>query len=217
MRKYLNAYLLYFSGCLFFSLGATLFILSNLGTDPLDVLCVGVQKTVGWKIGTTQSVFAFLCLLVWSAVKRFKKFPPLSSFLTFFICGYTIDLMLYLNINITYPYLAMLSGVLLCLLGSVWILMSGFGVRAMDLVALAIEERTKTPFWLWKGFAEVLLLIVGWMLGGVAGIGTIGFLLGVGWGIQPMILLNKRLGVINRSDVSMRMEVESPQSPTRVL
>ena len=60
-------------GCVLFSLGASSFILSNLGTDPLDVFAIGIKQTFGLMIGTTQSLFALLCLITWSIINRFKS------------------------------------------------------------------------------------------------------------------------------------------------
>jgi uncharacterized membrane protein YczE len=57
---------IYLSGCAIFSTGATLFILSHLGADPLDVLSVGVKNTFGLLIGTTQSLFTVMYLVIWS-------------------------------------------------------------------------------------------------------------------------------------------------------
>ncbi len=196
-------YVLYILGCVLFAAGATLFITSNLGTDPLDVLAIGMKNSYGWLIGTTQSVFAILCLVIWSALNKWK-FPPISTFLTFFICGYLIDGFLYLldHKHIFSPFLEMLAGVVLCTQASALIIMSGFGIRAMDLVAISLAKITKKPFWLYKGVAEVLLLISGWLLGGVVGIGTVFFLIFVGWLIQPCIRFNIKLGVPNYGPVS---------------
>ena len=196
-------YVIYLLGCILFSFGATLFITSNLGTDPLDVLAIGMRESFGWLIGTTQSAFAILCLLIWSILNKFK-FPPLSPFLTFFICGYLIDLFLYLldHKHIIHPFLEMLIGVVLCTQASALIIMSGFGIRAMDLVAISLNKITDKPFWLYKGILEVLLLVSGYLLGGIVGIGTIFFLVFVGWLIQPCIRLNVKLGVPNYGPVS---------------
>jgi len=194
--------IIYSLGCALFSIGASLFILSHLGTDPLDVFAVGMKKTFGLLIGTTQSLFALVCLVIWSTLHKFK-FPPLSTFLTFFICGYLIDVCLWLtnNTSIFNPFAEMILGVVLCTISSSLIIMSGFGIRAMDLLAITFSERTSLPFWFYKGISEVLLLISGWLLGGVVGVGTIAFLLGVGWLIQPTIRLLSNLGIPNFSSV----------------
>lgn len=195
--------ILYFLGCFIFSVGASLFILSDLGTDPLDVFSIGVKQKFGLLIGTTQCAFAVFCLIIWSAFNKLK-FPPISTFLTFFICGYLIDACLWLSNIVNFGfnnYGEMLFGVVLCTISSSFIIMSVFGIRAMDLLAISFSEKTKLPFWLYKGISEILLLVVGWMLGGVVGIGTLCFLLGVGWLIQPTIKLLSWWGVSNFSSV----------------
>lgn len=186
--------ILYLLSCIIFSLGATSFIFSNLGTDPLDVFCLGIQNYVDIKIGTIQSIFAGFCLIVYSFLNKWK-IPPLSTGVTFFICGYMID---FFRFSLYYfkdfnSYLLLFFGCILCLQGSAGIILSGIGIRAMDLVALSLEEITKKPFWLYKGVAEAALLLTGWILGGPVGIGTVLFLLTVGWLIQPAITLNKKI------------------------
>ena len=190
-----NNMIKYFIGCLLFSLGATSFIFSNQGTDPLDVFCLGIQNYADLKIGTIQSLFAAACLFFYSMINKWK-FPPISTFLTFFICGYAIDFFrYYLNDckEIFNSYLLLFSGTLLCVEGSALIIMSGFGIRAMDLLSLSLQEKTNKPFWLFKGIFELMLLVAGWCLGGPVGFGTIVFLMVVGWLIQPVITLNNMM------------------------
>jgi uncharacterized membrane protein YczE len=199
----LRQLLLYLIGCVLFSFGAFLFIASDLGTNPLDVFTTGVQKQTGLLIGTTQSLFALFCLFLWSLIYKFKKFPPVSTFLTFFICGYLIDFFLFcFNRNTAFASSFELAGALfLCTEASALIIMSNVGIRAMDLIAIALMEKTKIPFWFYKGAAEVLLFSTGALLGGMFGLGTILFLIFVGWFIQPFILVNELLGVPNYGPV----------------
>lgn len=199
----ITKYHLYFLGCILFSIGATLFICSNLGTNPLDVFTTGIRKQFGLMIGTTQSLFAITCLFIWTVIYKFKRIPPISTFLTFFVCGYLIDFFLFLT-NETTPlnsWVELSLAVLLCTQASALIIMSGFGIRAMDLVAIALVDKTGLPFWVYKGIAEVLLFSIGWALGGAFGVGTIAFLFFVGWMIQPFIYFNEKLGVPNYGPV----------------
>lgn len=189
--------IIYLIGCILFSLGATSFIFSNMGTDPLDVFALGVQHVLGWKIGTTQSAFAIGCLALYWIIER-VKFPPLTPFLTLFMCGYMIDFFRYvLPQDMISPYALLLIGVSLCTIGSAKIIMSSHGIRPMDLVAIALMHKTSKPFWLFKGIFEVLLLITGWLLGGPVGLGTVLFLVFVGWAIQPTIKALHKIGVPN--------------------
>lgn len=190
-----NKIIIYLLGCILFSLGATSFIFSNLGTDPLDVFCLGIQNHLDIKIGTIQSLFAITCLVLYSALNKWE-FPPITTFMTFFICGYLIDFFRFILKELSYninEFTLMMIGTLLCVQGSAFIIMSKIGIRAMDLLALSLEEKTKRPFWLYKGIAEVLLLLVGLFLGGPVGVGTVAFLVVVGWFIQPTIVINRKL------------------------
>jgi hypothetical protein len=46
------------------------------------------------------------------------------------------------------------------------IIMSGIGIRAMDLVAIMMFQRLTLPFWLCKGVLEAMLLMSGWLMDG---------------------------------------------------
>jgi uncharacterized membrane protein YczE len=196
-----DQYLLYLLGCVVFSFGANFFIYSKLGTDPLDVLSLGLVKHVRFMtVGIAQGGFALLCLAIWSFWN--KKLPLLSPFVTFFLCGTLIDLWMGeklrhgANVASFIPLPAwplMIAGVALCAYGSSLIIMSGIGIRSMDLVAITMVQKWKTPFWLAKGIMEVLLLVSGWLLDGPLGWGTLFFLGFVGWLIQPLMWLNARL------------------------
>ena len=143
-------------------------------------------------VGMAQGAFAALMLAVWAGLER--RVPSLWPFITFFCCGSMIDLWLHSGIlgdtRLT-DWVLMLVGVGLCALGSAYIIMSGIGIRAMDTIALA--QLPGQPFWLFKAIAELTLLVVGWALGGPVGVGTLFFLVFVGFLIQPVMTLNGRL------------------------
>lgn len=189
-----SQYGLYLAGCVLFSIGATCFIEAQLGTDPLDVFALGVRDHTPLTVGLAQGGFAALMLVVWTGLMR--RAPSVWPFITFLFCGTLIDVLLATTwiANVATPDLAlMLVGVGLCAFGSAYIIMSGIGIRAMDLVALALTERTGRPFWVFKAVLEALLLAVGWLLGGPVGVGTVFFLVFVGFLIQPVMAINARV------------------------
>lgn len=189
-----SQYALYLAGCVLFAVGATCFVEAGLGTDPLDVFALGVRDVTPLTVGLAQGLFAALMLAVWAGLKR--RVPSIWPFVTFFFCGSMIDVWLHTGLLGRTPlpdWSLMLVGVGLCALGSAYIIMSGIGIRAMDLVAIALVERTGRPFWLFKAISEVLLLAAGWALGGPVGVGTVFFLVFVGFLIQPVMTLNGRL------------------------
>jgi uncharacterized membrane protein YczE len=195
-----NQYLVYLAGCLLFSFGACCFIEAKLGTDPLDVFSLGLQKQASFvTIGMAQGGFALLMLLIWAAWN--KKLPIVSPFITFFFCGSLIDVGRHYALAAKLPfagYPLMLTGVLLCAYGSSYIIMSGIGIRAMDLVAITMVQRWKAPFWVWKTVLELCLLVSGYVMGGPVGVGTVCFVAFVDLLIQPMMIANaKFFGMMN--------------------
>jgi uncharacterized protein len=190
---------LYLSGCVLFALGVTAFVDAELGVDPLSVLVKGLHKHISWVNFTiTEASIAALCVSIWAVWNRRR--PPVMPFFTFLFCGFMIDVFTassyrsgrniasYLHLG---PWPTMFLGVFACAYGSALIIMSGFGIRAMDLLAISAYEKKRVPFWLGKGVLEVLLLSSGWLLGGPVGWGTAAFLVMVGWLIQPIIWANR--------------------------
>lgn len=187
-------YIIYTLGCVFFSFGANNFIASHLGTDPLDVFALGMMKHLPVTVGIVQGGVAAIMLTIWAVWN--KRLPILSPFFTFFFCGTLIDIWMALDASAFLglsPYPLMSLGVFLCAFGSSFIIMSGIGIRPIDLVAISMMQKWKFPFWLAKGIIEMALLASGWILGGPVGIGTLAFFIFVGWMIQPLMIMNVRL------------------------
>jgi uncharacterized membrane protein YczE len=190
----LTRVVVYTFGCGLFSCGAFLFILSDLGTDPLDVFALGLRNHLPITVGIAQAGVAVLCLVIVAVWTR--RHPVFSPILTFFVCGSMIDLLLLTDASWTSSvssYLILAAGTVLCAYGSALIIMSNFGIRAIDLLAIVMTRLWGWPFWAAKGSIEMTLLLTGGILGGPAGIGTVVFLIGVDLLIQPSVLLNVRV------------------------
>ncbi|MCW5249575.1 MULTISPECIES: YczE/YyaS/YitT family protein [unclassified Streptomyces] len=181
----------YLAGCAVFAAGATLFIHSDLGTDPLDVLALGLKEHLPLTIGIAQAGIAVVCIAVWAAWNRRR--PVVAPFVTFFLCGSLIDLMLLADLSPVGSVPSLVAAVPLCAYGSALIIMSGIGIRAMDLVVISMTLRWRWPFWAAKAGVEAVLLAAGFLLGGPVGIGTLCFLVFVDGLIQPCMALNHRV------------------------
>jgi uncharacterized membrane protein YczE len=187
----LQRVIVYLVGCVTFSAGAHLFIYSELGTDPLDVFALGVLRHVPLTIGIVQAAVAATCLTIWGFWNRRR--PILTPFFTFFFCGSLIDLFQYLQAASYLPInkvAIMLLGVLACAYASSLIIMSGIGIRAIDLLAITFTTRLAWQFWIAKGLIESVLLGAGYILGGPVGVGTLCFLVFVDTLIQPFMRIN---------------------------
>ncbi|MBC7274045.1 MAG: hypothetical protein H5T76_35980 [Streptomyces sp.] len=188
-----HAPLLYLLGCLVFSTGAYLFIHSDLGTDPLDVFALGLKEHITITVGLAQAGVAVVCLglsALWN-----RRRPLLAPLFTFFFCGSVIDLLMWTEpasrLGADGPVL-LAPATLLCAYGSALIIMGGFGIRPIDVLAITMTRKWHWPFWATKGLIEVALMTTGLLLGGPVGVGTVCFLVGVDVLIQPLLQLNVR-------------------------
>lgn len=188
--------IMYLLGCIIFSFGGKFFIDSKLGTDPLDVLVLGIVAHIGCTIGIVSGVIAVFFLVLWSIWNRKK--PPISPFVTMFFVGSLMDLWNFCNVEkITTvffsSYVILVVGLLLASYGSALIIMSGIGIRTMDLVAITIVNKWGWHFFYAKMLFETGFVFSGWMLGGPVGVGTIAFVCIVGSTIVLFMSFNERV------------------------
>ena len=200
---------MYLTGCLCFSFGVKLFIDADLGTDPFHVMTIGLVQLVGQsylQIGFMDGAAAAALLVLWMIWNR--RLPPLSIFVTMVLVGVLIDFWNWLGLetvagSLGSRVLPMLAGLVLNAYGSALIIMSGIGLRVVDLVALTLVNRIGCRFYLAKLALEGGFLAVGLMLGGPGGIAAFAFLLVVGPFVEPLIWVNQRL--LNLPDYGLRL------------
>lgn len=191
-------YFMYLSGCLLFSLGVKMFIDAHLGTDPLHAMVIGIVQTIDLpfiKIGFVASSITITFLLVWAIWNR--RFPPLMTFVTMALVGYLIDFWNLIELErVTTAWLApmplMLAGLVIDAYASALIIMSGIGIRVMDLVAITFVKKLGWKFLWAKLLFEISFVVVALLFGGPVGMGTVGFLVIVGTLIPPMMWANGR-------------------------
>ena len=202
-------YAMYLAGLLLFSLGAKGFIDAGLGTDPLDVLQIALADWHGRGVGLSAVLVSVVFLTWWTAWNR--SVPPVTPFVSTVAVGYLIDLWNHLELEAytveavaarpvtlagatfdAVPVVLDVVALLLCAYASALIIMSGIGIRIMDLVALTMMQRWGWSFFAAKMSLEVLLFTTGALLGGPLGFTTIAFLFLVGPFIQPFMWANRR-------------------------
>ncbi len=186
---------MYLIGVMIFSLGALFFIVSQLGTDPLDVFVIALNNQLQVGLGACSALFSVGLLLWWALWNR--RWPPLSPFITTTLTGLFIDLWLLLELDqalaaILGPYVLLSIGLALCAYASALIIMSGIGIRVIDLLVISMMNKLGWSFTLAKMVLEISIFLVGWALGGPFGIGTIAFLLIIAPMIKPFMNMNER-------------------------
>ena len=165
-------------------LGVTLFLLSDLGADPFNVLVQGVCRTVedafhwGLSHGNIHRIICFLIILILLIVDR--HYVKIGTLLCMFCGGPIIDfftLLLGGVFNAGSPvwlrFVMLAAGCVILAFGMTMVIKSDAGTGPNDLVALVISEKMKWRFGIVRICTDAVFVIVGFLLGGVFGAGTV--------------------------------------------
>jgi len=177
--KLLTLILLVF-GLFLFGLGESLLITSSAGVTPYTVLAQGISNLSDWSIGLSTFVISIFVLLMWIPL---KQKPGMGTILNAFIIALTIEFSIfYLPYPETYPMqiLQVVVGVLIIGIGSGFYLIANLGAGPRDGLMIGLQKKTNLPIYSIRTIIEVSVVIVGWLMGGVVGLGTAIFAFGIG-------------------------------------
>ena len=167
-------------GLFLFGLGESLLITSSAGVGPYTVLAQGISNLSGWSIGLSTFVSSIFVLLMWIPL---KQKPGMGTILNAFIIALTLEFSIYyLPYPETYPMqiLQVVVGVLIIGIGSGFYLIANLGAGPRDGLMIGLQKKTNLPIYSIRTIIEVSVVIVGWIMGGVVGLGTAIFAFGVG-------------------------------------
>jgi uncharacterized membrane protein YczE len=175
-----------------------LLIDAKLGVYPFHAMTLGFVEVVDvpWlQVGFFDGMVTLALLILWMVWN--KRLPPISTFVTMVLIGGLIDLWNWLELETVTGRLGsralpMLLGLVLNAYGSALIIMSGIGIRVVDLVALTLVNRLHWRFYQAKLSLEAGFLAIGLVLGGPVGIAAVAFVLVVGPFVEPLIWANQR-------------------------
>ncbi len=187
MKKILTEWLRIVAGLIVFSFGVHLTIYANIGLAPWDCLGMGIARHTPLNYGVSMTLIAVLILVIDILLKERIGFGTIiDAFLTGnFVQAFNTLNRLPENTNLWLGIVIMLGGFVFMALG-MWIYMSAqqcCGPRDALLVGLG-KRLPRIPI----GIVEVLLwavvLLIGWLLGGPVGIGTLISTFGAGLVMQ---------------------------------
>ncbi len=179
-------------GFAIYGLSIALIIQAGLGTGPWAVLAVALADLSGTTPGTMIIGTGILVLLGALLLKEKVGWGTLGNIL--FIGPWT-DLFLFLIPSLVGNLWVQIPGMLLAVILSgiataVYISASG-GAGPRDSLMLAVSRVTGQSVQLSRGVIEVLVVILGWMLNGPIGFGTLVFALFIGPLVQFFFKLLK--------------------------
>lgn len=166
-------------GLVLFGLGIGLMLQSGLGVPPWDVLHQGLAEQFGLTVGAWSIIVSFLVLLAWLP---FSERYGLGTLLNALIIGVIIDLAVYIfpePESVWLDAVMLCAGILTIAVASGMYIGANLGPGPRDGLMTAISRRgysVRRTRWA----IEIVVLIVGVILGGTFGVGTIAFALLIG-------------------------------------
>jgi|TARA_B110000240_G_scaffold119153_1_gene133384 uncharacterized membrane protein YczE len=167
-------------GLFLFGLGDAIIIGSGAGVSPWTVLAQGISNSTNWTIGFSTFIVSLSVLILWLPL---RQQPGMGTILNVFIIAGTIDLTLpYLPSPIEYPsqVLQAAIGIMTIGLGSGFYLTANLGPGPRDGLMVGLQRITDLPIITVRTALELMVVITGWLMGGLVGLGTIMFVFGIG-------------------------------------
>lgn len=182
-----------FVGLSIFGFGHAILFGSNFGVSPWMVLAQGLAIQFEIGIGLSIIVVSFGVLLFWIPL---KEKPGIGTFINFFVVAAVIEITLpYIpyQTDISLKLLQVFLGILVIGIGGSIYLIANLGPGPRDGLMTGISKKTEIPMAYVRNALEISVVIIGWSLGGTAGVGTLIFAIMIGPVIVAYMYLMKTI------------------------
>ena len=172
-------------GFALFGLSIAAMIRSNLGTSPWALLEVALSDLTGITPGRMSIIVGFVVLLLALVLGEQVGWGTLGNIL---FIGLWEDMFLGMipsvENNLVIQTLMLLSAVFLMGIASAIYIGVDAGAGPRDSLMLAVHRRTGWSIRFGRAVIEIVVVTVGWLLGGPLGLGTVIFALLIGPSVQ---------------------------------
>lgn len=180
-------------GLFFFGFSLALMIRGAIGVAPWDVLSLGIINQLPLGFGTVTVILSFFVLLLWIPLKQRLG---VGTFCNALLVGPFADIALHVlpEPSELFPRILMFAiGLVTISIATVLYISADFGPGPRDGLMTGLVARTGKPVWMMRTLIEGSVLLLGFVLGGPVGVGTVIFAFGVGPLIGLFLPLGHRL------------------------
>jgi len=170
-------------GLFLYGLSIALMVRGAIGVAPWDVLTLGIQNQTGWEFGIITNLIGLVVLLFWIPI---KQKPGIGTVLNVLLVGPSAQVGLWMlpeTDDLLVRILLFAGGLALLSIATGLYIGARFGPGPRDGLMTGIHARTGWKIWIVRTAIEVVVLSIGWLLGGNVGLGTLAFALLIG----PMV------------------------------
>jgi uncharacterized membrane protein YczE len=169
-----------YAGLIVFAFGEVLILRAALGVIPWDVFHQGLVNHFGLTIGQWSIIVGALVLLMWIPL---REKPGLGTVSNVFVIGFFVDVFLgvvpapdALWLRIAF----LVAGIVINGVATAAYIGALLGPGPRDGLMTGLVRRTGGSVRVVRTSIEVVVVIVGWLLGGNLGLGTVAFALLIG-------------------------------------
>ena len=170
-----------YAGLVLYGISMALMIRSGLGLNPWDVFHQGLSRQTGLSIGTVSIIVGTLVLLLWIPL---RQRPGLGTISNVVVVGLSVDATLALvppGGPMPVRIGMLVAGIVLNGMATGLYLGSRFGPGPRDgLMTGYVARYPGRSIRAIRTVIEVVVLTLGWLLGGTVGIGTLAYALMIG-------------------------------------
>jgi uncharacterized membrane protein YczE len=174
-------------GLVLYGVSMAMMVRGTLGLDPWDVFHFGVASRLPLSFGGVVIVTGVAVLLLWIPL---RQMPGLGTVANAVVIGLATDAALAAIVEpsaVTARAGLLVGGVVLNGLATALYIGSQFGPGPRDGLMTGLVRRTGWSVRVVRTSLELSVVAVGWLLGGVAGLGTIVYALAIGPLVQLML------------------------------
>lgn len=210
----------FLTGLMICALGISMTIKGQrFGIGPWDVFHVGLYNNFGFTIGTWSIITGLLIVLCTALV--LKEWPKLGTWLNMILLGFFIDLFNWVLPDVesfTAQLIVFIVGIIILSFGIGFYMSPNMGAGPRDSLMLIFVEKFGVSIKSVRTSIEVVVAILGWLLGGPVGIGTVFIALFIGQFVHYSLPLSRKLlmRVIGEEDDSILYNFISAKSPALI-
>ena len=167
-------------GLFLYGIAISMMLRAAIGVSPWDVLAQGVSLRTGIPFGFVTNIVGGVVLLFWIPLRQKLG---IGTVLNALLVGPSAEVGLWLipeQTDIWVRIVMFAGGLLLLSIATGLYIGARFGPGPRDGLMTGINKKFGIRIWIVRTSLEVFVLIIGWILGGNVGVGTLAFALLVG-------------------------------------
>lgn len=178
MNKFLKTCFALFVAINFTGMAVAIFIYANLGSDTITVFIDGLARTLNISLGSASRIYNIVMILIALAVAR--KDIGWCTIVYAFTVGFAMDFyedvfMVFhiMDANILMKFMWIFIAQFLYGVTYALLIKYRSGMNQVDAITYYICNKFHLKYVIGRTFMDVILLVLGWIMGGVVGIGSV--------------------------------------------